>query len=503
MSNVVYTPIDDINKFINEKIDMYSTSKENVDIIYEIINTCYKDNKLIPKRTLNWLQVNNPNLYTKIIAKTDRDKIKEIIEFLVYNCSIPICKTCGEKNSISNKFLFKGYCSNRCTIKSDEVQAKTEQTCIDKYGKRVKGREEKEFKLGEHHLQKNLKNLDDVNNDAVMKKLQYESDWTVVANHFGFSTIYGAGIHKFMARYGYPIESVYNKVDEGFRSQKEREVYTFIESLLDDSVEIVSNTKKIIPPYEIDIYIPKYKLAIEFNGMYWHSSDNQQDDREYKIKHLRKTNLCEEQGIQVLHIFENEWDDPIKQEIWKSVISTKLGLNKRLYARQTILKDISTKTANDFCDLNHLQGSCSASFAKGLYYNDELVMVATFGKPRYNKSHNLELIRLCSKLNTTIVGGASKITKNINFISYANRRWSNGNVYNNLNMEKLDVTKPCYFYFKLKYNLTKINHRSKFMKHKLKSILENYDPLLSESANCYNNGYRRIWDCGNILYKTI
>lgn len=276
-----------------------------------------------------------------------------------------------------------------------------------------------------------------------------------------------------------------------YSSTGEVELINFIESL---GVKC-SKSRKIIPPYELDIYIPSKKLAIEFNGLYWHSSGSKETDH-IKVNHLNKTELCESKGIQLLHIFENEWLSQVKQEIWKSVIKTKLGMSNRIYARKCKLVSVDYKTASEFCEKNHLQGHCNFSYAIGLEYKNELVQVATFGKARFKKNKT-ELIRLCSKLNTCVVGGASKLLKDKTFISYANRRWSYGNVYSVIGMIKTGVTPPCDYYI----DSGSVYHRSSYMKHKLKDKLKDFDESLTAVENCYNNGIRRIWDSGNLVFE--
>lgn len=127
----------------------------------------------------------------------------------------------------------------------------------------------------------------------------------------------------------------------------------------------------------------------------------------------------------------------------------------------------------------------------------------TFGKARYSKA-DYELIRFCNKLNYSIIGGASKLLAHFrkhnkgSIISYANRRWSNGNLYRKLGFTETHISEPCYYYFKMNEN--KIYHRSSFMKHKLKDKLPIFDENLSEVDNMYNNEYFRIWDCGNYVF---
>ena len=129
----------------------------------------------------------------------------------------------------------------------------------------------------------------------------------------------------------------------------------------------------------------------------------------------------------------------------------------------------------------------------------------TFGKPRFNKEYDYELLRFCNTLNTSVMGGASKLLsyfiKNYNpksILSYANLRWSMGNLYEKLGFTLISQSSPNYFYFN---NDLILHSRIEFQKHKLKDKLENYNPDLTESENMYNNGYRKIYDCGNLVYE--
>ena len=135
----------------------------------------------------------------------------------------------------------------------------------------------------------------------------------------------------------------------------------------------------------------------------------------------------------------------------------------------------------------------------------------TFAKPRFNKKYDYELIRFCNKSGFSVIGGASKLfnyfIKNYNtkspksIITYANRRFSNGKIYETLGFKFLRKTEPNYFYFK-KNTLTLLS-RNQFQKHKLKDKLSLFDYNLSESENMFNNDYRRIYDCGNLVYEYV
>ena len=274
------------------------------------------------------------------------------------------------------------------------------------------------------------------------------------------------------------------------------EILDYVRSL---DVE-ASSSREVISPKELDVYIPSHNLAIDYNEIYSHSAWSKADELALKPYHISKTTECIHKCVQLLHIFENEWLD--KQDIWKSIIRTKLGKSDQISCQNCDVRDISTKLANDFCERNHLQGKCVASKALGLFYNDELVQVITIGKPRYSKKCDFEIIRTATKLNTVITGGISKLLAQCptgSYMSYVNRRWSDGNEYQQAGFNFLNLTGPCYWVVDGKT----LYHRSAFMKHKLKDKLEFFDPDLTEAENCYANGLGRIWDCGSESYELV
>jgi len=285
-------------------------------------------------------------------------------------------------------------------------------------------------------------------------------------------------------------------------SIKEIEIKNFIENELNIKTEKIHIENK-----EIDIYCSDYKLGIEFNGLYWHSELFK--DNNY---HLNKTELCEQQGIQLLHIFEDEWI--LKKEIVKSIIKSKLGIIcNKIYARKTILKEIDQITCSNFLNNNHIQGNINAKIRLGLFYDNELVSVMTFGKKRnimgnnkekINIDNEYEMYRFCNKLDTTVVGGASKLLKYFIkiyspklILTYADRRYSNGNLYKQLGFEFINNTKPNYFYIKM--GVLKREYRFNFRKDIL--VKQGFDLNKTEKNIMIEKGYLRIYDSGNIKYK--
>lgn len=264
----------------------------------------------------------------------------------------------------------------------------------------------------------------------------------------------------------------------------------------------ILNYRKLIFPQEVDIYLPDIKLAIEYNGLMFHS----QGKSPYSIfkgvsknYHLEKTNLVESKGAQLFHIFEGE-----DLDIWTSMIKNKLGLNTKIYARKCQIKEVSSEEARKFLEDNHLQGFANSKIRLGLYYNEELVSLMTFSKPRYTKNYDWELVRFCTLKGYNVVGGASKLLSSFrsnhkgSIISYANRRWSNGDLYRRLGFKEINRTSPGYFYFK--ENEMILYTRDRFQKHKLKDLLETFDENLTEEENMFENDYRKIYDCGNLVF---
>lgn len=281
-------------------------------------------------------------------------------------------------------------------------------------------------------------------------------------------------------------------------SSFEKEISQYIESLSD--TKVVKNTRSLISPYEIDLYMPDLKTAIECNGVYWHSELNGKD----RYYHIDKTLKCNDQNIQLWHILDIEWLQ--QQDIVKSKIKGMLGLLKKIPARKCTIKTVSTKEKTDFLNRNHLQGTSGSAVNLGLYYEGVLVSLMTFGKSRYSKSVDWELMRFCNKLDNTVVGGASRLFKHfvklqnpVSVVSYADHRWSNGNLYNQLGFDFSHRAAPNYFYFD-NSNCSLLESRVKYQKHKLSKILNKFDPSLTEWENMKQNNYNRIWDCGNLVY---
>lgn len=268
-------------------------------------------------------------------------------------------------------------------------------------------------------------------------------------------------------------------------SIKEIEFLNFIKSIYSDN--IISNYRD---GHELDVYLPELKLGFEFNGLYWHS--NIYKEKEY---HEKKTNLFLSKGISVIHIWEDDWID--KKDIIKSIVSYKLNkISNRIYARLCEVKLVELKECADFLNDNHLQGKVASMLKLGLYYNNELVSLMTFDKFEGRKKMSVNgwnLNRFCNKINHNVIGGASKLFKFFikeykpkRIISYADKTWSNGDLYTLLGFDEVSILK-CDFKYLVK---NKRVHKSRFRKS---------NTNISESEL----NIPRIYDCGKIKYEFL
>lgn len=286
-------------------------------------------------------------------------------------------------------------------------------------------------------------------------------------------------------------------------SQGEEEVYNFCCQLFGKN-NVKQRMRGVLRDNkEIDIYIPTKKIAIEYDGLIWHSERFNKD----KKYHLNKTLECENQGIRLIHIFEDEWIN--KQEIVKSRLRNIFGLTEnKVYARNCTIKEIDAHTSAQFMDKNHLQGRCRGKYHIGLFYGNDLVSVMTFGLLRQQRKYNerfeesYELLRFANKANLNIVGGASKILKYFinkykpyEITSYADRRWSDGKLYETLGFTHTHNSRPNYFYIIGRTRGNRFNFRKKNL------VKEGFDINKSEHQIMIERGLYRIYDCGCMCYK--
>jgi len=433
----------------------------------------------------------------------------------VFNLKKRVFKlTCGRKDSLHKNYIYDHIKKTRDNtnlkkygLKSytstDEFKEKSKKTILKKYGVynvfKSKDIQQKIKEIKTRNKKPDL--LDKINFNKYQSKK-------------GFINIYSI-----QEDYSCSVDTIYRKlrmdsIDYKKRSgssNPENEIVTFIRSL-DQDTEIIKNSRQIIKPKELDIYLPEYKLAIEYNGLMFHSQGISHAAILHKPNldkniHLNKTKACEVQGIQLLHINENEWLNPKLRVIWKSVIKNKLNKNTcKLGARECKFASlIQLKNSKQFLDENHLQGAGAiGNIRYGLTYKEELVALMTFSKARFSKA-DYELVRFSIKKDYTVMGAASKLLKAFKkeykgtIVSYANRRWSDGNLYKALGFELINTSPPNFYVFHPS-NKSKLWHRVSFQKHKLQDKLPNFDDSKTAEWNIFKAGYRKIYDSGNYVF---
>lgn len=284
------------------------------------------------------------------------------------------------------------------------------------------------------------------------------------------------------------------------RSRAEEELYQFCLEIAPEYDWIINN-KTIINPYEIDIYCDELKFAIEYCGLYWHSEGFGEKKPNY---HYDKYKRCKDKGITLLTIFETDDLEKVKE-----IIRHKIGKSSnKLYARKCIVKEIEMPIAKAFHEKYHMNGYVGSNKSYGIFHDNELLQVVSFGKSRFNKGYEWECTRASIKYDISIIGGMSKIFKYFindvkpkSLITYSDLRFGEGNVYTKCGMKLIKTSSPNYWYYHPSdYTIMGLQSRVKYQKHKLEKILEYYNKEYSEFSNMKNNGFDRIWDCGNNVY---
>ena len=246
--------------------------------------------------------------------------------------------------------------------------------------------------------------------------------------------------------------------------------------------------------YEIDIYLPELKLGFEFDGLYWHSEKFKE-----KNYHLDKTEYFKKKDIRIIHIYEDDW--VYRSDILKSQIKNLLKLNlHKIFARKCIIKEVSIKECKKFLDDNHIQGSVSSKIKIGLYIEEELLSLMTFNSSEGRKKMEdggWNLNRFCNKCGINVVGGASKLlsyfVKNYDvkrIVSYADKDWSVGNLYEVLGFTNIGGNGPDYKYIVDGRRV----HKSRYKKSKLNTTL-------TESQEMLKRNIYKIYDCGKIKFE--
>lgn len=280
-------------------------------------------------------------------------------------------------------------------------------------------------------------------------------------------------------------------------STPELELLDFIRTLDPDAE---GSNRTVIAPLELDIVSHSHKIAVEFHGLYFHSDKFRQS-----TYHLDKLKKCNSEGYDLIQVFEDEWTDPVKKDIVRSIISARFGrFNRRIPARKTVRRPVTSVEARKFFNANHIQGFTAATLYDGLFYEGELVaaMILTSPRAAITRSKNiadLELVRFVTLVGTQVVGGFTKLLsayKNKSIVTYCDRRIFNAKGYEVCGFLKVRENAPEYYYVKGPNRFS----RHGFFKKSLGKKLKNFNPDATEKQNMADNGYHRIYGCGTITF---
>lgn len=401
-----------------------------------------------------------------------------IQEFLC-QCS---CKGENSLRYVSKKTLLEGK-SKSCGCAAFEY---SKQTSLDRYGDAINSRANnprEQWQVDILHDKDGLINLI----ESLTSKNDSKPYISELSNILNISDYHTIRVIKQMG-----LTSMINK--HTVRSQFEIEVESFIRSNCKYAVEtsvkgILSNNK------ELDIYIPSLKLAVECNGNYWHSELFKSNNY-----HLEKTLECSSLGIHLIHIFEYEWEN--SKDIIKSILNNSLHNSNMIYARNTDVITIDNKTAKDFLNKYHLQGGIDASINIALTYQNKIVSLMTFGKPRFDSNEEYELYRACNISDVAVIGGFSKMLTyfidKINpesIVTYSDLSKFKTTVYEKLNFKFDKITPPSYVWS----NGNNFFTRYQTQKHKLLEKGLGTDDM-SESEIMHEHRYYKIYNSGNAKY---
>lgn len=266
-----------------------------------------------------------------------------------------------------------------------------------------------------------------------------------------------------------------------------------IAKLLSQKFVIIRNDRKLIAPYELDIVIPEKKLAVEYCGLYWHS-----EIKKSASYHHKKLLECQKIGYRLITIFEHEWleNRPLVENKILNILGYYSNV-KKIYARKCEIVKISQESKKKFFSDNHIQGDGPSSINYGLRYNDKIVAVMGL----IEKKDHFVLNRYATSCNvpggfTRLLSVFDKLYNRPTIVTFADLRWSNGELYTNSGFI-LDKTLPPDYYW---VKSGKVYHKFNFRHATGLKKLPNYDPNLSEAQNMRKHGYYKLWDCGKLRF---
>ena len=388
-------------------------------------------------------------------------------------------------------------------LKSEKIKEKSKQTCLKKYGVDNPAKSS----IIKKKMQATSLKKYGVTNPGGLPEFVEKARNTMQEKFGAKATVYSEELRNKMIntnkkKYGVPYSCMTEKcrTANGVTISKSNKN---ISEIL-NSNGIKNKLEKNINKYSYDIEILDSNILLEINPTYTHNStdggwfNNHKKEPLDKNYHKNKTLNAKENGYRCIHIWD--WDNVDK-------IVEMLKPKEKIYARGCEIYNVSEKECNEFLNKNHLQGTCKGQEIRlGLYWLGDLIEIMTFGKPRYNKNYEYELIRLCSHNNYYIVGGTEKLFNYFlkeyqpkNIISYCDNSKFDGNVYTRLNFKLKDYGKPSkhWYNIKTKQHITDNLLRQRGFDQLFKT---NYGKGTSNRELMIQNGFVEVYDSGQSTY---
>lgn len=483
--------------------DEFKTDSEILTHLVDcgILDSDYK----LSKKSFGVLKL-NPVATSYIMTRTDfitddlksslRERVHCIKNHIISPKLCVVCHSLVKFNTTGKNVGYSDTCSYKCGIDNPNRIIKRNNTNVQRYGTtipqqtvEVKNKQQSTNIQRYGRIHKNQKHIIPTSYSKLI-----DPTWLQEQHHVNKRTLSDIAtelevdvntVQRNLHKLGYDTKHF-------FVSTGEKQIGDYLRGL---SISFDVNVRTIIPPYELDIFIPEYNLAIEYCGLYWHS----EQQGKHKHYHSTKHKMCEQLGIRLLTIYEDEWKQ--KQPIIKEKLNILLNCDNRprLYGRKCIIQTVSPDVKQSFLTAHHIQGDGPSSINIGLTYDNELVSCMSFIQ---QQGGAFVLNRYAT--SSLIVGGFTKLLSYFKtnyapsqIVTFADLRWSSGELYQATGFISVSTLPPDYYYSPDGHNrVHKFNYRRKY----LSKLLKKYDEQLSEKVNCDLNGVLRIWDCGKIKY---
>lgn len=456
-----------------KSMNLRRTPEQRSKLMSQVVKACYESGKIVPLSG-DKCPTKRPDVRKKIsqgLKTSEKAKLgRELAK-----------QTMLEKYGVDNAF------------KSEKFKQKIRETCLRKYGVTNAMQSESVRRHLSEKLKKVKRNQYNWETRADRLKDYYEENGKILPKEL--MKLWGvneSNTYRFLREY--KLE----KYVELKASWLEAPVERFLK---ENNISYEKHTRTVIPPQEIDFFIPEFNLALECNDVYSHNSTRNAFGGKPKNKnyHFNKSRKCEEKGIRLIHIWDYEWFDDKKEPILKSMILGACNKAETIYARKCTIEIRKSAEMRQFFEENNIAGFRGGKFAICLVYQGEVVMSYLMGYSYLARGQQeLEVIRGATKLNTRVIGGASKLWKHLieeynpsSIVYYIDFNYFNGNSLPHLGLKYVSSQAG----FKNYFRKTKTVHNRQPVRHREIKELVKQDKVWE----IWNAGVKKyVWENPNL-----